>query len=222
MAFFAMQYRILFHDTMAYGSQHHMTNLKLQNMARETLLFESQTNGREDWRQQLADIVLLTREAYSFNIAPVNLGEKVAVLLSYEDPSRSTVRLCFRVIRSDGKPVSCGYQSMVLIHKDTQELVPAPPMLAQYLDPRNPYSLLESLVAPSFAARLHGGSNGVKQIMSPDMCALGALVATAELPNSHPTIIGEGGQEYGIDGKPAARFVPARVMKAAGVASGDD
>src|SRR5580704_17404746 len=122
MSFFAMQYRILFHDTMAYGSQHHMTNLKLQNMARETLLFESRTDGREDWRRQLAKSILLTREAYSFNIAPVNLGEKVGILLSYEDPSRSTVRLCFRIVRSDGKPVACGYQTLVLIHKDTQEL----------------------------------------------------------------------------------------------------
>ena len=165
MAFFVMQYRILFHDTMAYGSHHHMTNLKLQNVARETLLFESRTAGREEWKRQLADIVMLTREAYSFNISPVGLGEKVAILLSYEDPTRSTVRLCFRVVRWDGRPVSCGYQTMVLIHKDTQELVPAPPMLAQYLDPRNPYSLLETLVAPSFAARLHKGSNAAKEII---------------------------------------------------------
>jgi acyl-CoA thioesterase FadM len=196
MALFTMQYRILFHDTMAYGSHHHMTNLKLQNMARETLLFESRTDGREDWRQQLADIVLLTREAYSFNISPVNLGEKVAVLTSYEDPSRSTVRLCFRVIRADGKPVSCGYQTMVLIHKDSHELAPAPPMLAQYLDPDNAYSLLEQLVDPSFASRLHNG--GLKQIMSAEVCALGARVAAANLGEGRPRIIAANGREFEI------------------------
>jgi acyl-CoA thioesterase FadM len=198
MAFFAMQYRMLFHDTMAYGSQHHMTNLKLQNMARETLLFESRTNGCEDWQEQLADIVMMTREAYSFNIAPVNLGEKVAVLLTYEDPSRSTVRLCFRVVRSDGKPVSCGYQTMVLIHKETLEPVPAPPMLTQYLDPANPYSLIEHLVDPSFAGRLHNGPGGVKKIMSAEICSMGARVAAANLSNAYPRIIGADGQEFKV------------------------
>jgi acyl-CoA thioesterase FadM len=198
MAFFAMQYRLLFHDTMAYGSQHHMTNIKLQNLARETLLFESRTNGSEDWRRQLADIVLVTREAYSFNMAPVNLGEKVAILLTYEDPSRSTVRLCFRVVRSDGTPVSCGYQTMVLIHKDTHEPVPAPPMLTQYLDPTRPYSLIEKLVEPSFAGRLHNGNSGIKQIMSSEVCLLGAEVAGANLSNAHPKIIGSDGQEFEV------------------------
>jgi acyl-CoA thioesterase FadM len=198
MAFFSMQYRILFHDTMAYGSNHHMTNLKLQNLARETLLFESHTADREDWRQQLAEIVIVTREAYSFNLSPVGLGEKVAILLTYEDPSRSTVRLCFRVVRSDGQPISCGYQTMVLVHKDTLETVPAPPMLTQYLDPSKPFSLLETLVEPSFAGRLHNGSRGVKQIMSPEICSLAAQVARTGLRNAHPKIIALDGQEFEI------------------------
>jgi len=38
MPYFGMQYQILFHDTMAYGSHHHMANFKFQNVARETLL----------------------------------------------------------------------------------------------------------------------------------------------------------------------------------------
>jgi hypothetical protein len=46
MPFFAMQYQILFHDTMAYGSQHYMTNFKLQNVARETILFETRRDGK--------------------------------------------------------------------------------------------------------------------------------------------------------------------------------
>jgi acyl-CoA thioesterase FadM len=198
MAFFSMQYRILFHDTMAYGSQHHMTNLKLQNLARETLLFEGRTGGREDWREQLSEIVIVTREAYSFNLSPVALGEKVAILLTYEDPSRSTVRLCFRVVRADGQPVSCGYQTLVLVNKDTHEAVPAPPMLTQYLDPTKPFSLLEMLVEPCFAGRLHNGSKGVKQIMSPEVCAIGAQVARLDIKNAHPKIIAMDGQEFEV------------------------
>ena len=55
MPFFAIQYRVLFHDTMAYGSHHYMTNFKFQNMARETVLFESTVNGTNGWAAQLQD-----------------------------------------------------------------------------------------------------------------------------------------------------------------------
>jgi len=126
MAFFSMPYRLLFHDTMAYGSHHHVSNFTFQNLARETILFESKIGGRAVWEEQLKDLILLTREAYSLNLGPVTLGQKVAILLSYEEATRSTVRLCFRVIRQDGLPVSCGFQTMICMHRGTHELVPAP------------------------------------------------------------------------------------------------
>src|SRR5271163_226820 len=132
MPFFSMQYRILFHDTMAYGSHHHMANFKFQNIARETILFDSKL-GATGWEEQTKNLLMLTREAYSLNLAPVGLGQCVAILLSYEEPTRSTVRLCFRVMGPDGQPVSCGYQTMILLNKGTHELVPAPPLLTQYL-----------------------------------------------------------------------------------------
>jgi len=62
MSFFAMQYQVLFHDTMAYGSQHYLVNLKFQNIARETILFESQVEGGHNWTDQLKDIVMFTRK----------------------------------------------------------------------------------------------------------------------------------------------------------------
>src|SRR5216684_7734226 len=139
MPFFTMQYRILFHDTMAYGSHHHMANFKFQNIARETILFDSKAGG-SGWEEQIKDILMLTREAYSLNLGPVAVGQKVAILLSYEEPTRSTVRLCFRVIREDGERVSCGYQTMVYVDRETHQLAPAPPMIAQYLRAENEYS----------------------------------------------------------------------------------
>ena len=74
MSYFAMQYQVLFHDTMAYGTHHHMVNLKFQNVARETILFESKCGGEGDWVEQLKDIVMLTREAFSLNLGAVGLG----------------------------------------------------------------------------------------------------------------------------------------------------
>ena len=189
MAFFAMPYQILFHDTMAYGSHHHMVNIKLQNIARETILFASRVDGRTVWQEQLKDIVMLTREAYSLNLAPVDLGQTVAVLLTYEDPTHSTVRLCFRIVRFDGKPVACGYQTMILVDRVTQALVGPPPMLAQYLEAGREDSLLERLVDPSFGERAHAGGRWLKDIFSDEVRAVGERVATAERERATPKII---------------------------------
>lgn len=190
MAYFAMPYRILFHDTMAYGSQHHMVNLKLQNVARETVLFDSRLEGREAWQEELADILILTREAYSLNLAPAALGEKVAVLMTYEEPSRSTVRLCFRIVRADGEPVSCGYQTMIMADRVTQELVPAPRLLTQYLDADRADNLIEPLTDPSFAERLKTGGAAVKTLLGEEIRELGRRVANAGPEDGFPRIVG--------------------------------
>lgn len=196
MPYFAMPYQILFHDTMAYGSQHHTVNIKLQNVARETILFASRVDGREVWREQLKDLIMLTREAYSLNLAPVDLGEKVAILLTYEDPTHSTVRLCFRIVRFDGQPVACGFQTMILMDRGTQALVGPPPMLAQYLDADRENSLLEKLKEPSFGERAAGGSRWLKDIFPDEIRALGAHVATTGRDRATPKIIDESFREY--------------------------
>ncbi|HEU4386697.1 MAG TPA: hypothetical protein VFV34_02790 [Blastocatellia bacterium] len=191
-----MQYQVLFHDTMAYGTHHHMANFKFQNIARETILFESKVNGQRSWQDQLKDIVVLTREAYSLNLAPVGLGEKVAILLTYEEPTLCTVRLCFRVIDHRGQPVSCGYQTMILIHKDTHEMVPAPPLLTQYLNVEAERNLLERLKNPSFAERAMVGSREIKRMFPEATLLLGKTVANAVRERAYPKIIDETLNEY--------------------------
>jgi acyl-CoA thioesterase FadM len=198
MAFFAMPYQVLFHDTMAYGSQHHMVNIKLQNIARETVLFASRVDGETVWQEQLKDIVILTREAYSLNLAQVELGQRVTVLMTYEDPTRSTIRLCFRLVRFDGKPVACGYQTMILIDRTTGQLVEPPPMLAQYLDAGRPDSLVEPLTAPSFAERAHGGGRFLKDIFSDEVVALGRHVCNGDGLTVTPRIIDAALREFAL------------------------
>jgi len=58
--------------------------------------------------------------------------------------------------------------------------------------------VIEELVEPSFAGRLHNGGAGVRQIMSPDICSLGATVARANLSDAHPKIISSDGQEFEV------------------------
>lgn len=202
MPFFAMQYQILFHDTMAYGSHHHMTNFKFQNVARETILFETVENGVRCFDEQAKDIVMLTREAYSLNLAPVWLGQKVGILLSYEDPSRSTVRLCFRVLDDNGQPVCCGYQTVIMMHKDTHQLVPAPPFLAGFLDAAVERNLLEPLTNPSFSETAHTGSAAVKRIFPEDIRCLGRTIARAPLKSAYPKIVDESLREYELQDSP--------------------
>jgi acyl-CoA thioesterase FadM len=196
MPFFTMQYQVLFHDTMAYGSHHHMTNFKFQNVARETILFETSVNGVRCFDEQAKDIVMLTREAYSLNLAPVWLGQKVGILLSYEEPTRSTVRLCFRVVDQTGQPVCCGFQTMVLMHKTTQELVPAPPFLSQFLDAGTDRNLLEQMKEPNFAEAARSGSGGVRRIFSESIRNLGKTVANSPRESGYPRILDEAFKEY--------------------------
>jgi hypothetical protein len=191
-----MQYQILFHDTMAYGSHHHMANFKFQNTIRETLLFEAKTEGQGGWHEQLKDILVLTREAYSLNLAPAGLGDKLAILLTYEDPSLCTVRLCFRVMDQRGEPISCGFQTMILLHKDTHEMVPAPPLLTNFLNTKSQLSLLEELKNPSFAERAIAGSREVKNLFPDHVRQLGVHIATASRESAYPKVIDKSLHEF--------------------------
>jgi acyl-CoA thioesterase FadM len=196
MPFFTMPYQVLFHDTMAYGSHHHVVNIELQNLARETILFASRVDGRDVWREQLKDLILLTREAYSLNLAPVALGERLAILMSYEDPTPSTVRLCFRLIRFDGQPVACGFQTMVLVDRSTGALVGPPPMLARHLVADQKESLIEPAAEPNFRNRVLDGARFQRDLFSPRIVALGTFVANQEHGQALPRILSLDFEEF--------------------------
>jgi acyl-CoA thioesterase FadM len=189
MGYFAVQYQVLFHDTMAYGSQHYMSNFKFQNIARETILFDTRMNGQSDWQEELKDVLVLTREAYSLNLTPVGLGEKVAILMTYEDPTLCTVRLCFRVMDQRGNPVSCGYQTMIVINKDTHEMVAAPPMVTPHLENNGKFTLLEELKNPSFVERVMLGSREIKNIFPESVRRLGERIANSPRQSAYPKLV---------------------------------
>lgn len=191
MGFFVMPYRVLFHDTMAYGSHHFLTNFKFQCEAREQMFFDALSNT-PGARAALENTVLVTQQAYSRNLAPVGVGEKVAILLSAEEPTQSSVRFCFRVIRHDGVPVSCGFQTLVCISKETKNVIAAPPVVVRSY-PR----IEETLRSPSFAERVLAGK--LKQIFDAESMALGVAVANASQSESFPRF---------LDGAPATEGPP--------------
>ena len=156
MAFFAVPYQIRFDDTMAYGSHHYLTNFKFQCVAREKFVFEEGLGEDPALKQEFDEYIYLTQEGYTRNLAPVGLAEKVAILLSYEDLSLSRVRLCFRVVRFDGVPVSCSYQTQVCISRRSERIVPFPVMMMERLR-KYQDAIHDPLQDPDFAECAHRG-----------------------------------------------------------------
>jgi acyl transferase domain-containing protein/NAD(P)-dependent dehydrogenase (short-subunit alcohol dehydrogenase family)/acyl-CoA thioesterase FadM len=195
MAFFAMPYRVLFQDTMAYGSHHFLTNFKFQCEVREHFFFALITDPNPD-DKALQDLVLLTQDGYSRNLAPVFVGQRVGLLLTIEEHTRSSVRMCFRVVRQDGKPVCCGHQTMVCTSRQSGNVILAPPPLLYACA-----QLREKLRGPSFQERVLSGGSALKAIFDEEVIQLGTAVAHESGFRLAPDIIkppplhtGQGGQ----------------------------
>jgi acyl transferase domain-containing protein/acyl-CoA thioesterase FadM len=179
--YFATPFRVLFHDSMAYGTHHFLTNFKFQCEAREQFFFGEVIEHTPEAKAAFDEIVLLTQQAYSRSLAPVAVGETVGILMSYEDPTLSSLRFCFRVIRRDGTPVACGFQTIVCLSQKTQELVSPPAALLRYQP-----LLLERLESPSFSERVLAGQ--MRAIFDEESIALGKAVAAE--PNGGHRFVG--------------------------------
>jgi len=75
-------------------------------------------------------------------------------------------------------------------------MVPAPPLLAQYLDARSERNLLETLTGPSFAERAKAGGREIKNIFSEAVQAVAAGFASAPRQTAYPRIIDEAFNEF--------------------------
>jgi malonyl CoA-acyl carrier protein transacylase/acyl-CoA thioesterase FadM len=169
MGYFAWPYRVLFHDTMAYGGHHFLTNFKFQCEAREQFFYTCLLDT-EEARAESDDLVYLTHEGYSRNLAPVTVGDTVGILLSLEEVSGSSVRCCIRVVRSDGTPVCCGFQTLVVMNRSGQ-IVPGPERFRRF----GP-ALREKTATPSFSERILGGT-GLRHIFDEEAIRLGQAAA---------------------------------------------
>lgn len=174
MGFYVVPYRVLFHDTMAYGTHHFLTNFKFQCIARESLFFKYIVDVSDAGQKAHQDLVLLTREGYARNLAPVEVGKQVAVFISAEAQSPSSVRFCFRVVDSQGKPITCGYQTIVTVSASDNQVVPAPAALTDILE-----SIRESM-DPEFQNQVHAGKT--RKIFDDALCQLGKSVALGHSP----------------------------------------
>lgn len=183
MDFFAMPYRVMFHDTMAYGSHHFLTNFKFQCVIREHLFFDKTVDvATPEGKKEFDKLILLTQQGYCRTMSPVRVGEKVAILLSVEELSISSVRFCFRVVRYDGVPVTCGFQTIVCVSSETGAIVSAPPFILKHIT-----HMMEPLEFPSFADRILKGRT--KEVFNDDIIALAVSIANSEPGMSYPRFV---------------------------------
>ncbi|HET9959026.1 MAG TPA: SDR family NAD(P)-dependent oxidoreductase [Polyangiaceae bacterium] len=174
MQVFAHRYLIHFSDTMAYGSHHFLTNFKFQCAAREALLFLAEPDGTEPWRSELGSVELLTREGYTRNLSPLGLGDWAAVLLTAEEVSYGSFRLCFRVVSSAGEPVACGHQQIVVLDRVSRRVSALPEVIQRRLAP-----IVEPAGA-TFAERLRRGGSRLAQLFPRELRELSARIARGE------------------------------------------
>ena len=134
MAYYATPYTIHFDDTMAYGSHHFLTGFKFQCAARETLLYGDLIFDQPGVPEALEQIHLFTADAYSRNLSPTFLGDRVTVLITFEEWGKVSTRFCYRVIGQSGQPICAGFQSMIVADAKTGKPVPLPEPLRVAFD----------------------------------------------------------------------------------------
>ncbi len=170
MGFFAVPYDIHFDDTMAYGSHHFLTNFKFQCAGREHLLFSPAVFDVPEFRHDFDQLLLLTYEGYSRNLAPASLGDRLVVLTTLEERGEVSIRFCFRTLKSDGTPVACGYQTVLCADRVHGALRPFPESFLRCFE-----SLSDIVEAPSprsFRDRAQQGGSAIKELFPEAIQAL--------------------------------------------------
>lgn len=179
--FFVVPYCVKFEDSMAYGSHHYLTNFRFQCIARETLYFAEAADGTLPHEEDRAAIRLLTTEGYSRNLAPVRVGERVAIFMTLGAVTRSSAYGYFRTVRFDGEPVACGYQRIVAVSSASDELAPLPRSVTAHvgaLDERVPHQRFVELC-------LRGGS-ALRELFPERLLRHAAEVARGPLHEARP------------------------------------
>jgi acyl-CoA thioesterase FadM len=187
MTMFAYPYLVTFDDSMAYGSHHFLTNFKFQCATREALLFRKIVDDQHDWHGKMDDVVILTKDGYSRNMSAVRIGETVVVFMTFEEPTLSSVRLCFRTVSNAGVPVACGFQTVVCVNRAGQSIVDPPQALVQFTD-----LLVEPLADPTFRERVLAGGHYLAEVFAPELIKIAQNLGNACVRDAYPQFITTG------------------------------
>ncbi len=223
MGYHGTEYTIHFDDTMAYGSHHFLTGFKFQCASRESFLFGDSVFDMPGVRDALDGVYLLTADAYSRNLSPARIGDRLAILLTLEEWGKASARFCYRVISESGKPVAAGFQTLLCADATTGEPTLIPESLRVAMDQMR--QIEEPLAAESFRDRALAGGSKTESLF--DTAALRAAAEFLRDRYPRPQVIDAhlvGQDQRELDGADAggtlAASVPPAVASEAWVFSG--
>ncbi|TWT92473.1 Phthiocerol synthesis polyketide synthase type I PpsC [Botrimarina colliarenosi] len=218
MCYFATEYTIHFDDTMAYGSHHFLTGFKFQCASRESYLFGEAIYDLPGVREALDGIYLLTSDAYSRNLSPTTIGDRVAILLTLEDWGRASARFCYRVISEKGEPVAAGFQTLVCADAKTSEPIVIPEPLRAAMD-RMP-EIEEPAAALSFRDRALAGGSKTESLFDASARDAAARFLSERYPKPQVVAVDRPALADAEVEQPAERETPAPAASEAWVFSG--
>jgi len=147
--FYSAPWEVLEGDVAGSGPRLFLTGTKLLTGIWERLVAEARQSALGSNADQIDLVSWLVLEHGLRVLAPVSLRERLVCLLSLDElADSSTLRAYYRVMRSTGEPVACGFMALAGTQKATGSPAALPQPLVDLLASRG--SFRERLQAPSF------------------------------------------------------------------------
>ncbi len=217
MSYFATPYTIHFDDTMAYGSHHFLTAFKFQCAGREALLYGDLIFDRPGVKEALEKIHLFTADAYSRNLSPVFLGDRVAILISLEEWGRVSARFCYRMLGQQGQAICAGFQTMICADAKTGMPIPLPVPLREAFDDIREITEIET--DELFRDRVLAGADATERLFTDEIRSAALNYLSDRYP--HPRIISAGDEPVAVSNGAVLNDAAAAVVRPLGITDVD-
>ena len=217
MSYFATPYTIHFDDTMAYGSHHFLTAFKFQCAGREALLYGDLIFDRPGVKEALEKIHLFTADAYSRNLSPVFLGDRVAILISLEEWGRVSARFCYRMLGQQGQAICAGFQTMICADAKTGMPIPLPVPLREAFDDIREITEIET--DELFRDRVLAGADATERLFTDEIRSAALNYLSDRYP--HPRIISAGDEPVAVPNGAVLNDAAAAIVRPLGITDVD-
>jgi acyl-CoA thioesterase FadM len=173
--FFAAPWEVLESDVAGCGPRLFLTGTKLLCGIWEKLLDDARQ--RAYGASQSVDAVSwVTVEHGMRALASVSLHERLGCLLSLDElADSSALRLYFRIVRTTGEPVACGFLALACSQKSSGNPAPIPDPLRELLVSHGGFSERERI--PSFVERALVLPGAAESLFPEDVRSFGARIA---------------------------------------------
>jgi acyl-CoA thioesterase FadM len=173
--FYSAPWEVVEGDVAGCGPRLFLTGTKLLNGVWDRLLGEARQAGFSS-AEQLDSVSWLVLEHGVRVLAPVSLRERLVCLLSLDElADTSTLRLYYRVMRSNGEPIACAFMALSCTQKATGTTITLPQPLADLLASRGGFREREQ--SPSFIERALVLPGAEESLFPDDVRALAVGVA---------------------------------------------